>query len=215
MIVRITNLERGVRETSGGKEQEGLWLTGIKMEQDGSFKEDEYEKFLSEQFDSEFITTIEDFGIGSELNLSFVKDGKFWNLNSVTDNKARNSGGGRGGKESKPKSTPKNQSKSRDTSAPVQQQQPVVVTNTPIQARHQALALAIEALSVAVKLQEVNPKYKLFPLTKTTPELFTQSLQTTAESFEAFIKDAGKKSKQTEPVAEGETPEVPEDDIPF
>lgn len=218
MIVRINELERGERTTKNDKVQEGLWLRGIKMDQEGKFNdEDEYEKFLSEQFDADFIQTIENFGVGSELNLSFVKDGAFWNLDSVTDNKARGGGGNSPGTPKSEDPSPKrNQQSAPDPIAPAEA--PVVLASTPVQVRTTALSLAISAMKIGTKLQSFNEKYKLFPL-KTTPALLAQTLQTTAESFETFIKAADEKSatkNDREPGSDDDhEPEIPEDDIPF
>lgn len=211
MIIRVQELERGSRETKGGAEQEGLWVRGLKMDQTGKF-EDEYEKFLSEQFDSDFITIIENFGVGAELNMSFVKKGAFWNLDSVTDNKAR-----KRGKDSSdtPKEQPEKKAEPKTaapTAAPMSEG-PIKFVSTPVQVRTTALSLAIEAIGHGIKLQTANEKFKLFPQ-KTTPELLAQSLQTIAESFEKFIKDVGK--KKVEPKTESdEGADTPEDEIPF
>lgn len=83
MYVRITSLERGTRQTKTGATQTGLKVEGTKQGYQGA-PDEEWSRFLTDQFDAVHIAALEDIGVGNTAVFNMVKKGQFWNIDSVT-----------------------------------------------------------------------------------------------------------------------------------
>jgi len=85
MIVNLQKIEKGFRETKSGKTQEGTWIYGQSLNDDGTVKNESWKKFLVDQFDSEHIAAVERIGVGKKVELRMVKKGDFWNVDAVLE----------------------------------------------------------------------------------------------------------------------------------
>lgn len=204
MIVKVTKLERGTREARTGNVQDGLWVYGEKLDQDGNV-EKSYEKFLPTEFNGEHIAKFEEFGEGAVVNIKNVKNNNFWNINNVSlaDVVQESSSS------DEPKSSPIERVES--SVAPIS-------SNSEI--KREALQKAMQVVATALQFQTNNDKAKLFTPTKVSVELISGSIVDTAKEFEEYL--SGKEESVTtsdasdlEPWENERVPSIPDDDLPF
>ena len=196
MILEITGLERGTITSKAGKALTGLTIRGIKIDRDGNAGE-EYEKFLMDWKNTDEIAVLEEAGIGATVNMRSVKDGNFWNLDSV---EIMEEGTGQSSTPSTAEEKPATQTpdgpataqpKTTTAAAPAPQVQEIVTLAASKEAQR------IEALKAAVLFTKAilssDPRFKsLLPVTKTNVEIVSQMTLETASKFESFIKGGGK-----------------------
>jgi len=192
MILEITGLERGTITSKAGKALTGLTVIGIKIDRDGNAGE-EYEKFLMDWKNTDEIAVLEEAGIGATVNMRSVKDGNFWNLDSV---EIMEEGTGQSSTPSTAKEQPATQTPDGPATA-----QPKNATAAPapevVTLAASVEAMRIEALKAAVKLTDAilksDPRFKsLLPVTKTNVEIVSQMTLENASKFESFIKGGAK-----------------------
>ena len=194
MILEITGLERGTMQSKQDKTLTGLKLNGIKIDRDGNAGE-QYDKFLMDWKNADEIAVLEEAGIGATVNMRSVKDGNFWNLDSV---EIMEEGTGQS-------STPATKEPATDTPDGPADAQPEVPANPmKMDVRPETVILAaseeamrIEALKAAVNFTDAilssDPRFKsLLPVTKTNVEIVSQMTLESASKFESFIKNGGK-----------------------
>lgn len=206
MIVRITKLERGTRQTKAGSTQAGLYVYGVKIDQNGN-DEKNWEKFLPEQFNADQISQFESVGVGNTANVKMVKNGNFWNVGNVELDEP-NSSGGTGG--SAPASSgggsrPASSGKKSDN---YRKPEEIIRVN--------ALTSAVNLTGKMIDLN-AQEKTKLYN-TKTSTDLLVSDVLDLAAKFEAYIrgeKDAPVTESDSSDVkkpVDAEEPEIPGDD---
>jgi len=191
MILEITGLERGTMQSKQDKTLTGLKLTGIKIDRDGNAGE-EYDKFLMDWKNADEIAVLEEAGIGATVNMRSVKDGNFWNLDSV---EIMEEGTG----QSSTPATKEPATQTPDGPATAQPKTAAAPSETVILAASDE-AMRIEALKAAVSLTDAilssDERFKkLLAATKTNVEIVSQMTLENASKFESFIKNGGKAVK--------------------
>lgn len=78
----ITELVRGTNQSSKGNALTGLWVRGT-VPKDGQIED--WEKFLMDWNAGEPIAAIEQAGVGAQVDIRMLKEGRFWNIQSVTN----------------------------------------------------------------------------------------------------------------------------------
>lgn len=78
----INELLRGTNQSSKGNALTGLWVRGTVVK-DGATET--WEKFLMDWNAAEPIAAIEQAGVGARVDIRMLKEGRFWNIQSVTN----------------------------------------------------------------------------------------------------------------------------------
>lgn len=205
MIVEITGLERGGRESRNGNVLTGLLVTGIKKGYRDA-PDTDWEKFLYDFNAAEHIAKLEEFGVGSTVKIQMERDGNFWN---IVDIAIWGSGGGS-------YSPPRVEHNSDNSGSPT----PVSSGKQSVSSgggnyREPAEIIRGEALREATKMYGImfanSGEYTklLGAKTRLTAELLIDDVIGTAKKFEAFIE-----GKESDAVVESNTddlnPDVPE-----
>ena len=202
MILEITGLERGTMQSKANKTLTGLSLTGIKIDRDGNAGE-QYDKFLMDWKNPDEIAVLEEAGIGATVNMRSVKDGNFWNLDSV---EIMEEGTG----QSSTPATKEPATQTPDGPATAQPKtgsmaahgkveetaaNPMAVSLAPSEDAVRVASLK-EAVRFTASILSSDERFKkLFPSTKTTVEIVSQFVVETASKFESFIKKGVKEVK--------------------
>lgn len=207
MIVRITKLERGTRQTKAGSTQAGLYVYGTKLDQNGA-DEKNWEKFLPEQFNPEQIAQFESVGIGNVANVKMVKNGNFWNVGEVSADTPPSGGGASSSGGGAPASSGGGKSYNKTDSY----RKPDEII------RFNALSSAVQFIGKVIDLN-AQDKISVFN-TKASLDLLENDVLDLAAKFEAYIK--GKTDSPTEsdsqdlqtPV-DAEQPDMPDSEEAF
>ncbi len=203
MIVEVTGLETGTMESKAGKTLSGLNLTGIEIDRDGNAGDD-YEKFLMDWKNEDEIETIIEAGVGATLDLNYVKDGRYYNLEGV---EVVSEGDG-ASSVTKAKVEQKKSEKKRDTNSgkspagarttaakkteTASQAQAAVGAPVIVDVQKPDEVIRFDAVSLSVKLTNnmlAAPERfkKLLSVTKITAELLMQMTLENASKIEAYI----------------------------
>ena len=145
------------------------------------------------------IAVLEEAGIGATVNMRSVKDGNFWNLDSV---EIMEEGTGQSStpatKQEPATQTPDGPATAQKEGKPLGERMagPAAVQEVVTLAASKE-ALRVEALKAAVGLTAAilksDPRFKsLLPVTKTNVEIVSQMTLENAAKFELFIKGGGK-----------------------
>ena len=196
MILEITGLERGTITSKAGKALTGLTIMGIKIDREGNAGE-EYEKFLMDWKNTDEIAVLEEAGIGATVNMKSVKDGNFWNLDSV-EIMEEGTGEPSSKTASKQAANTKAATQTPDGPADAQRESKTLGERMAGPAAEVVTlaasdeALRVEALKAALSLTgsilSSDPRFKgLLPATKTNVEIVSQMTLENASKFEAFI----------------------------
>lgn len=216
MLVEITKLERGTKQSAKGKDLTGLFIEGTKYYQGAP--DGEWKKFLMDWKDSEFIAAFESIGVGNRAEIKNVKDGQYWNIVSVAP---AGQGGAPATTTSTPPTTAAPAATTTQSSGPASSgagfRKPEEII------REGCLEQALEFAAILVNSPE-NFK-KLLPASKLTANLLLDGILSAASKFETYVtegnKDVTKSSaadlqKPAEaPPVDDTPPPTEDDDIPF
>ena len=199
MILEITGLERGTMQSKQDKTLTGLKLTGIKIDRDGNAGE-EYDKFLMDWKNADEIAVLEEAGIGATVNMRSVKDGNFWNLDSVEIMEEGTGQSSTPATKEPATQTPDGPATAQREGKPLGERMAGAVPSETVMLQASDEAMRIEALKAAVNFTDAilssDPRFKaLLPVTKTNVEIVSQMTIETASKFESFIKNGGTEVK--------------------
>ncbi|MCK4814320.1 hypothetical protein KA005_01005 [bacterium] len=216
----ITELVRGTNQSTKGNALTGLWVRGTVLK-DGITEN--WEKFLMDWNAADSIATIEQAGVGAQVDIRMLKEGRFWNIQSVTNM----------GQATAPAPAPVTQAPV--TQAPVTQApegppaQTEMFESAPVPAPVSVVApLAIDvkavALNKAVDLTVGMMANGVLKGTKVTPQIVHEGVIILAERIVDYFENNGAVTPKsdTSPLerepgcddGQGD-PGVGEDDIPF
>lgn len=210
MIVRVNQLERGTRTAKSGNVQTGLWIRGVKLDQYGQ-DEKNWEKFLPEEYNANHIAVFEQIGIGNTVNIKMVKNGNFWNVDSVSLDEPSSEGGQPQGSGPHPDA---GGGQKQTSFIPQPGKAPTSAKTAAWHIRNSAMHTAIALLGKMVDLQAAG--VAVFPKTKMGSQIIEDSVMATAKRIEEYIggkKEVATKSDSQDLVEEPIS--IPDDDIPF
>ena len=203
MLLQVTKMERRVKKNKKGEDMEGLWVEGMKQFDD---KEPEkWEKFLMDWKDAEHIADLEQIGIGKLVLIKMIRNGRFWDIDSVEKWRGEApspTSGYDNNKEEKPSET-------------LESSVSVVPAIGPkgFSIRKAALDAAIKYVNVFVQAPE---RFKKLLKSAVTIEFVDELLFEYRDEFEKYLKDTTTKEESVDAGAETTTGDMPEqEDIPF
>lgn len=243
MILLITKLQRGTNKAASGKVHEGLFLAGWKQNKDAP--PEAYDKFLYDWKNAAHIQELEQIGLGSAALIKMVRNGRFWDIESIEEWRGGGAVAGEGDpnegipRQSQQQAAANAQSEATKTQDPLPAKAAgrtaTEVTGKAFIAqsmtsdqmiRSGALRMSVDVVGYMLRS---DPRFKKLLLVGTTSGLLGEILIDYAQRIEIFIRDGAEnaksdaselkkpKEKEQDPYAgEGDDPGINDgDEIPF
>lgn len=174
----IVNLERGSRNSRNGT-QSGMYVTFKNPDTGQTGKPN----FLVDQYNADIIQTCEQAGLNATVDVQYKQNNGFWNIVGVS---VLSPGGGNAPVAGPPSNPGMGQQQPKQA-AP---QQPVVVAprDPDEMLRHSCLKLAVKFQNAMARLAGTGSHKKVFPPTKTTPDVVFDDTLARAAKMVAFVK---------------------------
>jgi hypothetical protein len=214
----ITELVRGTNQSSKGNALTGLWVRGT-VPKDGQIED--WEKFLMDWNAAEPIAAIEQAGVGAQVDIRMLKEGRFWNIQSVT-NMGQDTGA--------PAGPPQRQSTPPPAQTPPPARQESQFPSIPprskeVETRLPGVDYKVVAINKATDLTIGMMENGILKGPKVTPQIVYEGVIVLADRIVDYFENGGAvvpKSDtsplQREPGCDDGDPgpvTCPEDDIPF